>query len=121
MRSPSSDMKGNPLIRAYQKWKGTDYVPPLTHPALKWSVKDPMPFLPVVTDALWQIIDKKTKKEGQTETAVKVKTTNIQPGFVAAKGSVPVKSGKKRKIEEAENLSASTKKTLFTVLYEIWS
>src|ERR1700723_2192851 len=25
----------NPLIRAYQKWKGTDYVPPLTHPALK--------------------------------------------------------------------------------------
>ena len=41
----------NPLIRAYQKWKGTDYVPPLTHPALKWSVKDPMPILSVVTDA----------------------------------------------------------------------
>jgi hypothetical protein len=33
----------NPLIRSYQKWKGTDYVPPLTHPALKWSVKDPLP------------------------------------------------------------------------------
>jgi len=28
----------NPLIRAYQKWKGTEYVPPITHPALKWSV-----------------------------------------------------------------------------------
>jgi hypothetical protein len=25
----------NPLIRAYQKWKGTGYVPPLTHPVLK--------------------------------------------------------------------------------------
>jgi len=25
----------NPLIRAYQKWKGTDYVPPLTHLALQ--------------------------------------------------------------------------------------
>jgi hypothetical protein len=25
----------NPLIRAYEKWKGTNYVPPLTHPALK--------------------------------------------------------------------------------------
>jgi len=41
---------GNPLIRACQKWKGIDYVPPLTHPALKWSIKDPMPLLPVVTD-----------------------------------------------------------------------
>jgi len=70
-----------------------------------------MPFLPVVTDAPWQIIDKKKKKEVETETAVEVKTTNIQPGFVAAKGSVPVKSGKKRKFEGAENLSASTKKS----------
>ena len=51
----------NPLIKAYRKWKGTDYIPPLTHPALKWSVKDPMPLLSVVTDAPWQIIDKKKK------------------------------------------------------------
>ena len=82
----------NPLIRAYQKWKGTDYVPPLTHPALTWSVKDPMPLLSVVTDAPWQIIDKKKKKK-----EVKIETTSIQSGFVAAEGSVsvPVKSGKK--------------------------
>jgi hypothetical protein len=39
------------VIRAYQKWKGTDYVPPLTHPALKWSDKNTMPLLSVVTDA----------------------------------------------------------------------
>ena len=136
----------NPLIRAYQKWKGTDYVPPLTHPALTWSVNDPMPLLSVVTDAPWQIIDKKKKKE------VKIETTSIHSGFVAAKGSVPVKSEKKRKLEELENLSASAKKTkaaqmiivsdnssspagliwdednyscaydaLLTILYEIWS
>ena len=98
-------MKGNSQIRVYQKWKGTDYVPPLTHPALKWSVKDPMPLLSVVTDAPWQIIDKKKKKE------VLIETTSIQSGFVAAEGSIPVKSGKKRKLEEAENLSASVKKT----------
>jgi len=79
----------NPLIRAYQQWKGTDYVPPLTHTALKWSVKDPMPLLSVVTDAPWQIIDKKNKKE------VNIETTSIQSGFIAAKGSVPVESGKK--------------------------
>ena len=41
----------NPLIKAYQKWKGTEYVPPLTHPALWWSVKEPFPLLPAVTDA----------------------------------------------------------------------
>ena len=57
----------NPLIRSYQKWKGTNYVPSLTHPALKWSVTDPLPLLPVVTDAPWQIINKKKKKEVETE------------------------------------------------------
>jgi hypothetical protein len=79
----------NPLIRGYQQWKGTDYVPPLTHSALKWSVKDLLPFLSVINDAPWQIIDKKKKKEVEFETA------KIHSGFVAAKGSVPVKSGKK--------------------------
>jgi hypothetical protein len=39
------------LIRAYQNWKGTNYVPELTHPALKWSAKYLLPLLPVVTDA----------------------------------------------------------------------
>jgi hypothetical protein len=59
----------------------------------------------VVTDTPWQIIDKKTKRE------VKIETTSIHSGFVAAKGNVPVNSGQKRKLEESENLSASVKKT----------
>jgi len=104
----------NSLIRSYQKWKGTDYVPSLTHPALKWSVTDPLPLLPVVTDAPWQIIDKKKKKDDDSETAVEGKTTNIQLGFIAAKGSVPVKFGKKRKFEEADNLSVNVKKSKAT-------
>jgi hypothetical protein len=41
---------------------------------------------------------------------VKIETTGIQSGFVAAKGSVPVKSEQKQKLE-AENLSVSIKKT----------
>ena len=36
-----------------------------------------------------------TRKEKE----VKIETTNIQSGFVAAKGSVSVKSGKRRKLE----------------------
>ena len=59
----------------------------------------------MVTDASWQIIDKKKKRE------VKIETASIQSGFVAAEGSIPVKSGKKRKLEEAESLNASVKKT----------
>ena len=137
----------NPLIRAYQKWKGTDYVPPLTHPALTWSVKDPLPLLSVVTDAPWQIIDKQKKKK-----EIEIETKNVQSVFIAAKGSVPVSSGKKRKLENFENVSTCVKRikavqmitasddssspaglvwdsdnyscaydALFTVLYELWS
>ena len=136
----------NPLIRAYQKWKGTDYVPPLTHPALTWSVKDPMPLLSVVTDAPWQIIDKKKMKE------VKIAAESLQSGFVAANGSVAVNVRKKRKLDETENISDNSRKrkaapmimasadssspdgliwdgdnyscaydALLTILYEIWS
>ena len=53
----------NSLIRSFQKWKGTTYVPPLIHKALKWSAKDPLPLLSVVTDAPWQMISKDKKKK----------------------------------------------------------
>jgi hypothetical protein len=58
----------NSLITAYQTWKGTNYIPELTHPALKWSVQDPLPLLPVVTDAPWQIIEKKKANKKQKQT-----------------------------------------------------
>jgi hypothetical protein len=85
----------NPLIRAYQTWKGTSYVPELTHPALKWSAKDPLPLLSVVTDAPWQIIEKKQANKKKKDTEVKDDAPEAQSGFVAAKGSVPVNSSKK--------------------------
>jgi hypothetical protein len=56
------------------------------------------------SDAPWQIVNKKKEKEVKMET-----TSSIQSGFVAAQGSVPVKSEQKRKLE-AENLSVSVKK-----------
>jgi len=46
-----------------------------------------------------KIINKKKKKEVDTETAVEGKTTNIQPGFVAAKASVSVKFGKSENLK----------------------
>src|SRR5882762_9733386 len=100
----------NPLIRSYQKWKGTDYVPSLTHPALKWSVTDPLPLLPVVTDAPWQIIETDVKKKKKVKDAgAEVDTEHAQSTFVTAKGSVPIQT-QKRKHEDHENLSSSTKK-----------
>ena len=103
----------NPLIRAYQTWKGTNYVPDLTHPALKWSAKDPLPLLPVVTDAPWQIIEKKwanKKKKNTGDTEVENDAPEVQSGFVAAEESVPVNSSKKRRVEDEENGNESTKK-----------
>src|SRR6267154_546743 len=92
----------NPLIRAYQTWKGTHNVPDLTRPALKWSAKDPLPLLLVVTDASWQGIDKKQankKKKKTGDTEGEDDASEVQSGFVAAKGNVPVNSSKKRRVE----------------------
>src|ERR1700734_1528823 len=50
-------------------------------------------------------LTRRKKKEDNIE------APSIQSGFVAAKGSVPVKSGKKRKLETTENLGASAKKS----------
>src|SRR6202040_792953 len=143
---------GHSVNNAPDNWQAYQLsVSPLTHPALRWSVEEPLPFLPVVTDAPWQIIDKK-KKGAEIEAAAEVETLNIQPGFVTAKGSVPVNSGKKQKHEEAEISIEITKikkevqiamycddhyspseliwdgdnygcayNALFTILFEIWS
>ena len=81
---------------------------------MKGSAKDPLPLLPVVTDAPWQIIEKKQtnkkkKKTGDIED--EDDAPKVQSGFVAVKGSVLVNSSKKRKVEDEENFSESTKKT----------
>jgi len=89
----------NPLIRAYQKWKGADYIPPLTHPALKWSIKDPMPFLPVVTDAPWQIIDKK-KKKWKLRLQLRSKPQTFSQGLLQLKGVCLSSLEKSEKLKE---------------------
>jgi hypothetical protein len=47
----------NALIRQFQIYKGTDYIPPSVPNQLKWTVKDPMELLPIVADSPWQVID----------------------------------------------------------------
>jgi len=69
----------NPLIRLYQTWKGTSYVPDKTDEQLRWSEHDPLELLPVVTDTPWQLVGKS-----------KVKTAKPVTGYIPAKGSKPV-------------------------------
>lgn len=49
----STTVQGNPKNPLIKKWKGTTYVPPSTHEALKWSTKDLLSLMSPVTDAPW--------------------------------------------------------------------
>ncbi|KDR67899.1 hypothetical protein GALMADRAFT_79067 [Galerina marginata CBS 339.88] len=73
----------NVLIRQYQQWKGEHYVPEKVDLALKWSARDPMNLLPIVTDSPWQILKSKNKKN-----TTKSATAN---SFVPAQGSQALK------------------------------
>jgi len=60
---------------------------------------------------LGKSLTRKRRKMLRLRLELRSKPQNIQPGFVAAKGSVPVKSGKKAKnLKKLRSLSASTKK-----------
>jgi hypothetical protein len=87
----------NTIIRQFQKWKGTTYVPGNVHPAIRWHKGDPLNMLAVVTDSPWKIVQKIDREETQ---GPKIKKTNLV-NFVPAEGSVPVKS--KRKLDQDIN------------------
>jgi hypothetical protein len=132
----------NTIIRQYQKWKGTSFVPANVDTHLAWNNRDKMPMLPVVTDSPWQLVTKeKSKIKG---TAQEKPSTN----FVPAQGSAPITDktrSKKRKAEDEADLQAPKKvqrhsvvdkprgliwdgnnyscayDALFTVLYDVWN
>ncbi|KAF8580544.1 hypothetical protein K439DRAFT_1648185 [Ramaria rubella] len=45
----------NTIIREYQLWKGTSFIPKHVHAALCWSNDDPFPLLEVTRDTDWYI------------------------------------------------------------------
>ncbi|KAF8589213.1 hypothetical protein K439DRAFT_1254239, partial [Ramaria rubella] len=57
-RNLPSDIIGdrrNTIIREYQLWKGSNFVPKHVHAALRWSNDDPFPLLEVAADTDWYI------------------------------------------------------------------
>jgi len=75
----------NSLIRQFQEWKGTSYVPNNVHASIRWNKHDPLDTLNVVTDSPWQIVQR-GKKKGNTFTNEPANSI----GFVAARGTIPV-------------------------------
>jgi hypothetical protein len=80
----------------------------LTHLALKWSVNYPLPFLPVVTDAPWQIIDKKKKKEVELSLQMRSKPQIFSLDLLQLKAMC---LSSQEKSENLKELNAGTKKS----------
>jgi hypothetical protein len=83
------DMNGvlrNPLIRQYQKIKGTNYVPTMTDAVLRWNSEDPLPLIDAINDSPWKIVDKfKNKNKNKNSDSREVQ---LQSNYVPAKGSL---------------------------------
>ncbi|KAF8584291.1 hypothetical protein K439DRAFT_1346443 [Ramaria rubella] len=71
----------NTIIREYQLWKGTNYVPKHVHAALCWSTDDPFPLLEVSRDTEWYIhmglTDKCSINHNETQNK-KMKVSHIE-------------------------------------------
>ncbi|KAF8580379.1 hypothetical protein K439DRAFT_1357150, partial [Ramaria rubella] len=82
----------NTVIREYQKWKGTEYVPLTVHQALKWSKNDPLHLLEKLEDEAWTIIDNKLNKASNItfEQPMDDKSSKrriLDENYITAKGS----------------------------------
>ena len=133
-------IRRNSIIRQYQKWKGTTFLPPNIDAQLSWNNHDKMDMLPATTDSPWQLIGKE-KANGKAKVTAKA-TTN----FIPAQGSAQiVAQSQKRKAEDDADTSPTNKlprhsvatnpkgllwdgnnyscayDALFTVLYYIWN
>jgi hypothetical protein len=77
------------MIHQFQLWKGTDYIPPKTDAALKWSQTDPLDLVSVVDDSLWQLVNKNIKQK---------QPAHVVTSFIPAKGS-ELLNDRKHKLE----------------------
>ena len=98
----------NALIHTYRKHKGMSYVPSHVHHSIKWSKSDPM-LDPIEDDVEWKIL-KKTNKSAVNNDSVAVNSINIIKTFIPAKGSVPLKSIKRKRKDSSIDPDKNVKK-----------
>ena len=103
-----SGNRRNIIIRQFQTWKGTDYVPRNVHHSIRWNSRDPLNMLDVMIDTSWQIVKK--NKYDQTKKSTLISKSNTT-GFIAAKGTVSIDPphGQKRKLEREDAKQISKK------------
>jgi hypothetical protein len=77
----------NTIIRQFQDWKGTTFVPSQVHAAIRWGKADPFEMLKDVTDTNWQIIENNKSKKDRSK-----KKDFIN--FVSAKETVQISVNK---------------------------
>jgi hypothetical protein len=58
----------NTVIRQFQQWKGTEYVPSNVHPSIHWNKQDPLDMLDVITDSPWQMVKRKKYDKNERTT-----------------------------------------------------
>ena len=87
----------NTLIHNYRSHKGLNYVPSQTHPSIKWNKTDPM-LDPIDDNVKWHILNKTSVKSSKIMAVNEKKVESINK-FIPAKGSVSLKSVK-RKFDE---------------------
>jgi len=94
----------NTLLCQYQHLKGTEHVPADTDALLHWSSHDPLSPLPMTINT-----SKFSKQNKIESTTIATKKHSV---FTPAKGSLPVTTGQKRKLEDVETLSVGKMKQL---------
>ncbi|TFK51588.1 hypothetical protein OE88DRAFT_1630103, partial [Heliocybe sulcata] len=52
----------NTLVRSYQQWKA-DYCPEIVHPAIRWSVTEPLKLIDMTEDSEWMLIKPSRPKD----------------------------------------------------------
>ena len=97
------------LIQKYRKWKGVEYVPKNTHPAIAWSITQPFPLDPVIKNAEWKLVDKSanatSKKDKSVDLSVYVPAINSN--------KIEKNSGKKHKADNDISEQHLSKKIKF--------
>ncbi|KAF8573415.1 hypothetical protein K439DRAFT_1280229, partial [Ramaria rubella] len=114
------------IIREYQLWKGTSFVPKHVHAALRWSNDDPFPLLEVTRDADWYIhngvIDRHLIEHNRSQTK-KMKLSHIE--YITAQGAKPLLHLRQENtnplgVQWNSTTSSCAYDALFMIMHTLW-
>ena len=107
----------NTLLINFREWKGLNYVPPQTHPAIQWNEKNPLD-ISVSEYISWKLVKQPGKeKDSRSTDDNKIKQQTHMGYFIPAKGSIPMPvndnssvTHKHKERDDGDNLPEKKKK-----------